>query len=175
MVRSLKEEGFLVSLDNFGGMYSSLTSIKDLPIDNVKFERNFIRSTTSDERGKKILRNLFTLCKDLKVDILAIGVETPEQVETLVSCGCYKAQGYYYLEPSTEEEFIKYALSNSENIKKPIRFSFNGTMMSEDGSHAMVDAHARESRNAVQSLEIMASPQPYGETQVGRLVVEPVR
>ncbi|MCR5824552.1 MAG: EAL domain-containing protein [Lachnospiraceae bacterium] len=132
LLKSLKEAGFLVTLDNFGGTYSSLAAIKDLPIDTVKFERNFIRSTTSDKRGKKILRNLFTLCKDLKVDIMAIGVEEEEQLETLVSCGCYKAQGYYYLEPATEDEFIKYALSNSENYAKPVKFSFNNTLTSDD-------------------------------------------
>ncbi len=133
MVGELKEAGFLVSLDNFGGVYSPLTAIKDLPIDTVKFEKDFIRSTTDDQRGRKILRNLFTLCKDLKVDIIAVGVESDKQSEKLLACGCYNAQGYYFQEPQTEEEFIKYALSNSEKRTKPIRFSFNGTLISEDG------------------------------------------
>ncbi len=132
---SLKEAGFRIALDNFGGTYSSLTSIKDIPIDTVKFEKGFITSNTSDQRGKKILRNLITLCKDLKVDILAIGVENAEQEKTLISCGCYNAQGYYYREPSAEEEFIKYALSNSQNAIEPVHFSFNGTLLSDDGKY----------------------------------------
>ena len=134
LVKGLKGEGFLVALDNFGGIYSPLTAVKDLNIDSVKFDRDFIRSATEDQRGTKILRNLFTLCKDMKVDIVAVGVETEEQAKTLLGCGCYKAEGYYYSEPQTEEEFIKYALSNSSNRLKPIRFSFNGTLISEDGN-----------------------------------------
>ncbi len=135
MIKSLKKTGFLVCLDNFGGTYSSLTSIKDLPIDSVKFERGFIRSTTSDQRGRKIMRNLFSLCKDMKVDILAVGVENKEQNDALWACGCYKAQGYYYQKPETEEEFIKFALSNSFRELKPVHFSLNGTLISEDGKY----------------------------------------
>lgn len=135
LVEGLKEEGFLVSLDNFGGTYSPLTAIKDLNIDSVKFDKDFIRSATADPRGKKILRNLFTLCKDLKVDIVAVGVETEEQAKLLMTCGCYKAEGFYFREPEPEEEFIKYALSNGKNMTKPIRFSFNGTLLSDDGDY----------------------------------------
>ncbi len=135
LIRGLKEDGFKVSLDNFGGMYSPLTAIKELPVDTVKFERKFIKSTTTDPRGKKILRNLFTLCKDLKVDLVSVGVESEEESATVLMCGCYNAQGYYFSEPITEEEFIKYALSNSETAIKPVHFSFNGTLISEDGKY----------------------------------------
>jgi diguanylate cyclase (GGDEF)-like protein len=124
-VKELKKAGFRISLDNFGGLYSPLTSIKELPVDTVKFEKNFIRATTADQSGNKILRNLFALCRDLKVDILAIGVETDEQIETLIKCGCYSAQGYRFIEPSTEEEFIKYALSNCMREIAPVRITFN--------------------------------------------------
>ncbi len=132
-VRELKKAGFRIALDNFGGLYSPLTSIKELPVDTVKFEKNFIRTTTSDQNGCKILRNLITLCRELEVDILAIGVETEEQIETLKACGCYNAQGYRFMEPSTEEEFIKYALSNFMRDVKPVNITFNGALISGDG------------------------------------------
>lgn len=111
-IRQMVERGFLVSIDDFGSGSTTPTLLADLPFQHVDFDRNFITSTTKNERGRTILKNLVHLCKDVNLITLAEGVENAEQIEILKECGVENAQGYYFSAPVPEEDFIKYALSN---------------------------------------------------------------
>ncbi|MBO7336630.1 MAG: EAL domain-containing protein [Lachnospiraceae bacterium] len=131
-VKKMVEAGFLVTIDNFGAGNSSLAILTNLPVQSVDFEKEFIHTTIPDHKGRQILKNLIMLCKDLKLDVLAEGVESREMADLLISCGFEDAQGYYFSPPVPEEEFIKYALSNYGTLIKPSHFTFNNTLDSED-------------------------------------------
>ncbi len=134
VVDILKKKGFLVSIDDFGSGFSALYLLKDLPVDTVKIDRGFLQSSSNDSRGKTVLRNIITLCKDLKIDVVTEGLETKEQVNFIISCGCQIAQGFFYAKPLPLEEFYIFAEEYIGNSKDNYTFRFNGSLKSEDGS-----------------------------------------
>ncbi len=134
VVDSLKKKGFLVSIDDFGSGFSALYLLKDLPVDTIKIDRGFLQSSTIDSRGKTVLRNIITMCKDLKMDVVTEGVETKEQVNFVISCGCQIAQGFFYAKPLPLKEFYEFAEEYIGNAKDNYTFRLNGSLVSEDGS-----------------------------------------
>lgn len=114
----LRKEGFLVSMDDFGAGYSSLNSLKDLPLDIVKLDGEMFRITEEEERGKTVIRNTISMAKDLDIKVVAECIETREQVEFLCSVGCDIIQGYYYAKPMPVNQFEYRYLDNfSQTIK----------------------------------------------------------
>lgn len=134
VVGVLKEKGFLVSIDDFGSGFSALYLLKDLPVDTIKIDRGFLQSSSNDARGKKVLRNIITMCKDLKMDVVTEGIETKEQVNFIISCGCQIAQGFFYAKPLPPNEFYEFAEEYIGNARDNYTFRFNGDLKSEDGS-----------------------------------------
>ncbi len=104
-VTALREYGFLVSMDDFGAGYSSLNSLKDLPLDIVKLDGELFRITEEVERGQTVIRNTISMAKDLHMKVVAECIETREQVEFLCAVGCDIIQGYYYAKPMPVEQF----------------------------------------------------------------------
>ncbi len=104
-VTILREYGFVVSMDDFGAGYSSLNSLKDLPLDIVKLDGELFRITDEVERGQTVIRNTISMAKDLHMKVVAECIETREQVEFLSSVGCDIIQGYYYAKPMPVEQF----------------------------------------------------------------------
>ncbi len=101
----LREYGFLVSMDDFGAGYSSLNSLKDLPLDTVKLDGELFRLTDEVERGLCVIRNTITMAKDLHMKVVAECIETREQVEFLCMVGCDVIQGYYFAKPMPPDQF----------------------------------------------------------------------
>ena len=108
-VCKLKEYGFVVSMDDFGAGYSSLNSLKDLPLDVVKLDGEFFRDTEDKERGESVVRDTIHLAKNLNMKIVAEGIETKDQVDFLEKCGCDLIQGFYFAKPMPVDEFEKSA------------------------------------------------------------------
>ena len=106
-VKMLKDRHFIVSIDDFGSGFSALNLLKDLPVDIIKIDQEFLNSSGDDDRGKKVLRNVINMCKDLKLDVVTEGIETEEQRDFIVRCGCQIAQGYFYSKPLPVDEFDK--------------------------------------------------------------------
>lgn len=104
-VIQLKKYGFLVSMDDFGAGYSSLNSLKDLPLDIVKLDGELFRITEEAERGFTVIRNTISMAKDLHMKVVAECIETREQVEFLCTVGCDIIQGYYYAKPMSTDQF----------------------------------------------------------------------
>ncbi len=104
-VTALRENGFQVSMDDFGAGYSSLNSLKDLPLDIVKLDGELFRITEEVERGQTVIRNTISMAKDLHMKVVAECIETREQVEFLCAVGCDIIQGYYYAKPMPVEQF----------------------------------------------------------------------
>ncbi len=95
-IAAARDLGVKVALDDFGTGHSSLTLLRSLTIDRVKIDRTFISDFTSDSRDAAIVRRVIGLAQDLGLDVVAEGVETPEQAGLLVELGCPRAQGYLW-------------------------------------------------------------------------------
>lgn len=107
----LREYGFLVSMDDFGAGYSSLNSLKDLPLDVVKLDGELFRMTDEVERGLTVIRNTITMAKDLHMKVVAECIETREQVDFLCNVGCDIIQGYYFAKPMPADQFERRYIS----------------------------------------------------------------
>jgi EAL domain-containing protein (putative c-di-GMP-specific phosphodiesterase class I) len=94
-------------MDDFGSGYSSLSMLKDIMIDAVKLDMNFLGSASDEERKKEILESIVEMVKKLKMTIIAEGVETKEQLNYLKKIGCDLFQGFYFAKPMKVESFEK--------------------------------------------------------------------
>ena len=108
-VRKLKDAGFKVSMDDFGAGYSSLNSLKELPLDIIKLDAEFFRSVDDVERSNLIVGQTISLAKKLGMEIVAEGIETREQVDFLAKQNCDLIQGFYFSKPLPVSEFIEKA------------------------------------------------------------------
>ncbi len=105
VVRRLREIGFSVEMDDFGSGYSSLNTLKDVPVDMLKLDMKFLGTGTDDTRSGSILTSVIRMAHWLKLPVLAEGVETKEQAEYLKSVGCIYMQGYYCARPMPKKQF----------------------------------------------------------------------
>ncbi|MBO5607056.1 MAG: EAL domain-containing protein [Treponema sp.] len=104
-ILKLKDYGFSVSMDDFGSGYSSLNSLKDMPLDILKLDAEFFRGESADTRGKIVVSETIRLAKSLDMRTVAEGVEVKEQVDFLAEQGCDMIQGYYFAKPMPGKEF----------------------------------------------------------------------
>ena len=104
-IRRLKDYGFAVSMDDFGAGYSSLNSLKDMPLDVLKLDADFFRGESADGRGEIVVSEAIKLAKSLNMRIVAEGVEVREQVDFLAGEGCDMIQGYYFAKPMPGNDY----------------------------------------------------------------------
>jgi EAL domain-containing protein (putative c-di-GMP-specific phosphodiesterase class I) len=105
----LDEMGIKLSLDDFGTGYSSLSYLKRFPVERLKIDQSFVNDLGGDTDATAIVRSIIALGHALKLEVLAEGVETPEQLGLLKEFGCDQAQGFVFCNPLPEEavrEFI---------------------------------------------------------------------
>ena len=91
------------SLDDFGTGYSSLSYLHMLPVATLKVDRTFVNGLSAAGKGTEMVRAIVTLSHNLGMDVVAEGVETPEQLSTLRRLGCEYAQGFYFSKPADSE------------------------------------------------------------------------
>lgn len=106
MVRAFKGQGFSVLMDDFGSGYSSLSMLKDLPVDVLKIDMAFVQEVDKSSRAGAILESIVELGKHLRMDVVVEGVETKEQVDFLSKIGCHHIQGYYFSKPLDKDIFM---------------------------------------------------------------------
>ena len=108
----LRALGYGMSLDDFGTGFSSLSHLRQLPVDTVKIDRSFIIGMTRNRQERVMVAGIVELASDLGKHVLAEGVETMAQLDILESLGCDEAQGYLIGRPMTRERFVEDVLNN---------------------------------------------------------------
>ena len=103
----LKRMGIRLDLDDFGTGYSSLSYLKDFPVDGVKLDKSFVEGLGDDATDEALVRKIIEMCHTLGLEVLAEGIETPEQAALLKEMGCDLGQGYYFGRPLPSDEFAE--------------------------------------------------------------------
>jgi diguanylate cyclase (GGDEF)-like protein len=104
-MEALRALGVSFSLDDFGTGYSSLQYLKKLPLDQLKIDQSFVRDINSDSSNSTIVRTIIAMAGSLNLDVIAEGVETEEQRQTLLDNGCTQYQGYLIGMPVPIDQF----------------------------------------------------------------------
>jgi EAL domain-containing protein (putative c-di-GMP-specific phosphodiesterase class I) len=111
---ALRRQGVRIAIDDFGSGYSALSYLRDLPIDEVKLDRQFVAPVLMDWRAAAIVRAVIDLAHVLGVTTVAEGVENAETAAKLRGYGCDVAQGYFYSPPLTAVEMLELLNSASK-------------------------------------------------------------
>lgn len=114
-VNELHAGGFKCSIDGFGSGFSYYNILKELPMDEIKLDKFFIKNGYSHERDIKIISSVVALARELHMKITQEGVEVSEELEFLKKIGCQVIQGYYYSRPLALTDYIGF-LSNEKKI-----------------------------------------------------------
>lgn len=115
-LEALTREGFQLSLDDFGTGYASLTHIKDLPIQEVKIDRKFIRDIAQDAQDRVIVEAVYKIARPRNIEVIAEGVETAEQLRIIAQLGGNICQGYYYSKPLSAADTFSYVANAKDGI-----------------------------------------------------------
>jgi len=106
ILNTLKNIGVRLSVDDFGTGYSSLSYLKRFPIDMLKIDKSFVNDITTDPSDKAIVAAITVMAQQLKLEVVAEGVETVEQLEFLRELRCHYVQGYYFSKPLPADECL---------------------------------------------------------------------
>ena len=110
---SLRESGFIVEIDDFGKGHSSLSLLKDIRADVLKIDMSLLNEIESNPRTRIILGSVINMADLLGMDVITEGVETEQQLETLISLGCSHFQGFRFSPPVPVAEFEKMHLTEA--------------------------------------------------------------
>ena len=104
IAKCLRKDDFRVSIDDFGRGYSSLNLIKEESFDVIKIDQSFLQGE-NEGTAKMILKTIFTLTRELRLETVAEGVENRTQLEFLRNSGCDLIQGFFFSKPVSNVEF----------------------------------------------------------------------
>jgi len=107
VLKELNSLGVQISLDDFGTGYSSLHHLKDFPINKLMIDQSFVRNCTVDANDATIVKTIIAMAHQLKLEVVAEGVETKDQLVFLQRNLCNEAQGYLFSKPLPPEELGK--------------------------------------------------------------------
>jgi len=112
VLRELKRTGVSLAIDDFGTGYSSLVYLKRLPIDTLKIDKEFIGDLTTDPDDEAITATIITMAHSLGLNVVAEGVELPEQLHYLREQGCDEIQGYWLSPPLEAHQCLAFIRSH---------------------------------------------------------------
>jgi EAL domain-containing protein (putative c-di-GMP-specific phosphodiesterase class I) len=105
VLSDIRRLGVRVSIDDFGTGYSSLSYLKSLPIDNLKLDQSFVKGATTDPDDAALVMAIVTLAHNLRLNVVAEGIETEEQLAFLRLLRCDEGQGYLFGKPMPAATF----------------------------------------------------------------------
>lgn len=111
LLSRLRAAGLTVAIDDFGAGYSSLTHLKNLPVDVLKVDKAFIDDVPGDTNGENLVQSVLALAKSLQLTVIAEGVEREEQLNWLRGQRCEIIQGYIYAPPVSAEQATEWLKS----------------------------------------------------------------
>ena len=115
-VQDLQKQGFMVLMDDFGSGYSTLNLLKDINVDVLKLDAQFLRMNESNAtKSIQILESVSAMAKTLRIPIIVEGVETAQQKEFLKDIGCRYIQGYYFYRPMSTDSY-SLLIKKADNI-----------------------------------------------------------
>lgn len=107
ITEKLRKDGFYIEVDDFGKGYSSLSMLKDIDVDMIKIDMDFLKHTENESKSAIILESIIGMSKRLGIEVLIEGVETEAQKDFLKMLGCDMYQGYYFSKPIPLADFNK--------------------------------------------------------------------
>ena len=124
----IKAMGVHVSIDDFGTGYSSLARLKKFPIESVKIDRSFITDVAVDSDDAAIVSAVIAMAHNLRLKVVAEGVETPEQIHFLRERRCDEVQGYLISRPILPDQIREFALRRAANPLGAMAIDCNGAV-----------------------------------------------
>ena len=117
VMERLRSKGFRIEMDDFGSGYSSLGTLSSMPVDVLKIDRSFIMNIDHEEKDLRLVELILDIARNLKLPVIAEGVETESQLTLLRNAGCDFVQGYYFSRPLPPEEFEIFIAREKENVR----------------------------------------------------------
>ena len=117
-LEALKRHGIRIAIDDFGTGYSSLSYLQRYPIDTLKIDRAFVQDIENNNEGVAITTTIIALAHNLRLHIVAEGVETNKQLEFLTALGCHDIQGFLFSKPLPYEEFCELLKNESKMFSR---------------------------------------------------------
>ncbi len=114
MLHRLKELGVRISIDDFGTGFSSLNYLKRLPVDTLKIDQSFVRDIQVDDNGEAVITTIILLAQNLRLKVIAEGVENETQWTFLKDKRCDEMQGFFFSKPLLAEEIERHFLIPEE-------------------------------------------------------------
>lgn len=125
LIEKLVELGITISIDDFGTGYSSMSQVSNLPFQELKVDRQFVENVNDDKKRKIIAEATVKMAKGLGLEVVAEGINSQADEDTLRDFGCDIGQGYFYAKPMAINDYISW-LENLDNgrIKQPVQGEF---------------------------------------------------
>jgi diguanylate cyclase len=108
LLKKFRENGIGISIDDFGTGYSSLSYLKDFSIQSIKIDRSFIKSVNDSGKDDAIVKAILSIAGNLGLEVVAEGVEMPQQESFLLSQHCQYAQGFHYSKPLNSRDLLMF-------------------------------------------------------------------
>ncbi|AJY50993.1 sensor domain-containing protein [Halomonas sp. KO116] len=114
ILHALSGMGVSTAIDDFGTGFSSLSYLRDLPIDKIKIDRSFVQDAAKSDKNAAICQGVITLALELDLRVVAEGIETVEQHDYLMSLGCEVFQGYLFAKPMPLDSLITWLTQKAQ-------------------------------------------------------------